>query len=62
MIFWGTMLGPVGVVLCIPLTMTVKAAFESNDRTAWIGVLLGPEIAHTEKIAAEKKQTVALRV
>lgn len=44
MIVWGTMLGPVGVVLCIPLTMTMKAAFESNERTAWIGVLLGPEI------------------
>jgi AI-2 transport protein TqsA len=60
MIFWGTMLGPVGVVLCIPLTMTVKAAFESNERTAWIGVILGPEIVHSEKTAANKKQITPL--
>jgi predicted PurR-regulated permease PerM len=62
MIFWGTMLGPVGVVLCIPLTMTVKAAFESNERTAWIGVLLGPEILQSEKSTAEKRQTFPLSV
>jgi predicted PurR-regulated permease PerM len=44
MILWGTMLGPVGVVLCIPLTMTVKALFENNEQTAWIAVILGPEL------------------
>lgn len=57
MIFWGTMLGPVGVVLCIPLTMTIKVAFESNERTAWIGVILGPEIVNKEKTTAEEKMT-----
>ncbi|MFA6457722.1 MAG: AI-2E family transporter [Bacteroidota bacterium] len=44
MIFWGNLLGPIGVVLCIPMTMTLKFAFENNERTAWIAVLLGPEI------------------
>lgn len=44
MLLWGTMLGPVGVVLCIPLTMTVKALFQNNEQTAWIAVLLGPEV------------------
>ncbi len=43
LIFWGSLLGLVGAVLCIPLTMTLKFAFESNEETKWIGVLLGPE-------------------
>ncbi len=43
LIFWGSLLGMVGAVLCIPLTMTLKFAFESNEETKWIGVLLGPE-------------------
>jgi AI-2 transport protein TqsA len=43
LVFWGNLLGLVGAVLCIPLTMTVKFAFESNEETKWIAVLLGPE-------------------
>jgi predicted PurR-regulated permease PerM len=44
LIFWGSLLGPVGMVLCIPLTMTVKFACENNKDTRWIAVLLGPEV------------------
>jgi predicted PurR-regulated permease PerM len=43
LIFWGSLLGLIGAVLCIPLTMMVKFAFESNAGTKWIAVLLGPE-------------------
>ncbi|MBF0205170.1 MAG: AI-2E family transporter [Desulfamplus sp.] len=43
LIFWGSLLGPVGMVLCIPLTMTLKFACENNKETYWISVLLGPE-------------------
>jgi predicted PurR-regulated permease PerM len=43
LIFWGSLLGPVGMVLCIPLTMTLKFACENNEDTQWIAVLLGPE-------------------
>jgi hypothetical protein len=32
-----------GAILCIPLTMTLKFAFESNESTRWIAVLLGSE-------------------
>ncbi|WP_045860816.1 AI-2E family transporter [Teredinibacter purpureus] len=40
LVFWGWVLGPVGMLLSIPLTMTVKIALESFDETRWIGVLL----------------------
>jgi predicted PurR-regulated permease PerM len=43
LIFWGELLGPIGVVLCIPFTMTLKFAFQSNESTRWIAVLLGSE-------------------
>jgi len=43
LIFWGSLLGPVGAILCIPLSMTLKFAFESSEGTKWIAVLLGPE-------------------
>jgi predicted PurR-regulated permease PerM len=44
LMFWGSLLGPVGMVLCVPLTMTVKFACENDPGTRWIAVLLGPEV------------------
>jgi AI-2 transport protein TqsA len=41
LVFWGWVLGPVGMLLSVPLTMTVKIALESFDDTRWIGVILG---------------------
>ena len=42
LVFWGWMLGPVGMLLSVPLTMTVKIALEANPQTAWAAHLLGP--------------------
>ena len=41
LIFWGWVLGPVGMVLSIPLTMALKIALSSKDETKWISTLLG---------------------
>ncbi|MGU9956553.1 MAG: AI-2E family transporter [Arenicellales bacterium WSBS_2016_MAG_OTU3] len=41
LVFWGWILGPVGMLLSVPLTMLVKIAMESDTRTQWMGVLLG---------------------
>ncbi len=57
LIFWGSLLGPVGMVLCIPLTMTLKFACENNKGTQWIAVLLGPE-APAENIPPVSKKGV----
>ena len=41
LVLWGWVLGPVGMLLLIPLTIMIKIALESQDETRWIGVLLG---------------------
>ncbi len=58
LIFWGSMLGLIGAILCIPLTITVKFAFESNKRTEWIGILLGSEKAEVLFTKRSKKKKV----
>jgi AI-2 transport protein TqsA len=41
LVFWGWVLGPVGMFLSIPLTMTVKIALSTTKDTQWVGILLG---------------------
>jgi AI-2 transport protein TqsA len=40
MIFWGWVLGPVGMVLSVPLTMIGKIALATSEDTRWIAVIL----------------------
>lgn len=40
LVFWGWVLGPVGMLLSVPLTMTVKIALENFPDTQWIAVML----------------------
>lgn len=40
-LFWGWVLGPMGMLLSVPLTMSLKIALESDEGTRWIAVLLG---------------------
>ena len=55
LVFWGSLLGLIGVVLCIPFTMTLKFACENNKSTRWVAVLLGPK-APTESILPVSKK------
>jgi len=41
LVFWGWVLGPVGMILSVPLTMTLKLAMESNPNTRAIAIMLG---------------------
>lgn len=56
LIFWGWILGPVGMLLAVPLTMTIRIITESHPDTRWIADILMPEKAHVKE---EKETTEA---
>ena len=56
LIFWGWLLGTVGMLLSVPLTMVVKIALESNKDTMWIALLLASETSEAVKTPPEDVQ------
>jgi len=41
LLLWGWVLGPVGMLLSVPLTIMLKLALESRQQSAWVGAMLG---------------------
>jgi predicted PurR-regulated permease PerM len=41
LLFWGFILGTVGMFLSVPITMTIKIILEHNEKTRWLAILLG---------------------
>jgi AI-2 transport protein TqsA len=54
LLFWGWVLGPVGMLLSVPLTITAKIALDSRAETRWVAILLGPEKAAADRPAVER--------
>ncbi|WP_250656725.1 AI-2E family transporter [Alkalimarinus coralli] len=48
LVFWGWIMGPVGMLLSVPLTMLMKIAFESSEETKWLAIIMGPDIKDSE--------------
>ena len=48
LIFWGYMFGTVGMLLSVPITMTIKIAAEANPSTRWLSDLLGNTVGDDE--------------
>jgi predicted PurR-regulated permease PerM len=40
LLFWAYVLGPVGMILAIPLTVALKLGLEMSDRTNWLAALM----------------------
>jgi predicted PurR-regulated permease PerM len=55
LVFWGSLLGLIGMVLSVPFTMALKFACENNESTRWIAVLLGHELSARDMPPALKR-------
>ena len=53
LVFWGWVLGPVGMVLAVPLTVILRITLGSRPSTQWVAVLLGPAIPDPGRGKAE---------
>jgi len=51
LVFWGWVLGPIGMILSVPLTSLLKIAFESSAHLRGYAILLGPCLPATDEHA-----------
>jgi predicted PurR-regulated permease PerM len=45
LVFWGWVLGTMGMLLSVPLTMTIKIALDAHPDSRWVAALLAPSPA-----------------
>jgi len=53
LLFWGWLLGPIGMLVSVPLTSAIRLVLEANESTRPIAVVLGTEDAARQIAAGE---------
>ncbi len=57
LLFWGWVLGMVGVFLAVPLSIALMIALDASPQTRPIAILLGPELPPAP--ATEEKKRIS---
>lgn len=55
LVFWGWLLGPVGMLLSVPLTIVIKFSALASEQTHWIAVLLSPAPVNCEQAVTPER-------
>jgi predicted PurR-regulated permease PerM len=55
--FWGFVLGPVGAILSVPMTMIVRLALDSSESTRGLSYLMSSGKNPFDRAPAESEQT-----
>lgn len=55
LVFWGWILGDVGMLLAVPITMGMKISLEARENSRWMAIMLGSE--ESAKEALNQKTT-----
>lgn len=56
LVFWGWVLGPIGMLLSVPLTMTVKIALQSHPDTSKLAILLDSQKPNKKTPTAKRNK------
>jgi AI-2 transport protein TqsA len=54
LVFWGWVLGLVGMLLSVPLTIAIKIALDSQPNTRWMAIMLGQKVEFVQPAVAGK--------
>ena len=58
LVVWGWILGPVGMLLAVPLTMTFRIMFDNHEDTRWVADILVPETQRVKSKAVNDNQLI----
>lgn len=56
LIFWGWLLGTVGMLLSVPLTMIIKIGLEGSAEAKWFSIMLGDENQAADELKEQQAQ------
>ena len=54
LLFWGWVLGPIGLFLSVPLTMVLIVALHASPHTRPVAILLGSDARRPDESAARR--------
>jgi len=57
LVFWGWVLGPVGMLLSVPLTIAAKIGMSAHENTRWVAIMLGPKVEQVPVVESASPDT-----